>query len=157
MLGMEPTCFYAGPLCGLHAFDADRATADVLCASVRYDAGLDNAITQSFSLVVVEMLAAPAQAWTPESMAARAHLSRNAFSWEFRNVVGHYEDLAKWIDLAGRCVGGLPGKVWGVAPSLASLGTATMWRPAPFGLVSRGGTTRGARLIGHCRHWRRLS
>lgn len=30
----------------------DRITADVLCASVRYDAGMDNAITQSFPDVV---------------------------------------------------------------------------------------------------------
>jgi hypothetical protein len=31
-------------------------------------------------------------------------------------------------------------KVCGDAPSLALLGTATSWRPAPFGLVSRGVT-----------------
>ncbi|MFZ5796441.1 MAG: hypothetical protein ACOY4B_18510, partial [Pseudomonadota bacterium] len=31
-------------------------------------------------------------------------------------------------------------KLWGVAPSLASLGTAATQRPAPFGLVSRGNT-----------------
>ncbi|MBU1236811.1 MAG: WbuC family cupin fold metalloprotein [Gammaproteobacteria bacterium] len=34
-------------------------------------------------------------------------------------------------------------KVCGFAPSLASLGTATSWRPAPSGLVSHGGTPMG--------------
>lgn len=44
--------FYPHPVD--HRLDiTDRATADVLCASVRYDAGLDNAITQSFPTVVV--------------------------------------------------------------------------------------------------------
>lgn len=43
--------FYPRPLD--HRLDiADRVTADVLCASVRYDAGIDNAITQSFPAVV---------------------------------------------------------------------------------------------------------
>ncbi len=36
-------------------------------------------------------------------------------------------------------------KLWSVAPSLASLGTATSWRPAPFGLVSHGDTPAGRR------------
>jgi AraC-like DNA-binding protein len=204
-VGLRANTFYAGPLCGLHAFGADegvghlhvirggaltavqsghrriavreptllfyprpidhrlnvadRASADVLCASVRYAAGLDNAITQSFPLVtvvpfsaqprlgptlallfeeaaedksgrqvmldrlcdvllvqivrhamaqglvaqgvlaglthprlarvLVEVLDAPAQAWTLETMAARAHLSRNAFAREFREVIGY--------------------------------------------------------------------
>jgi indole-3-glycerol phosphate synthase len=30
-------------------------------------------------------------------------------------------------------VGAIRAKVWGVAPSLASLGTATSWRPAQIG------------------------
>jgi AraC-like DNA-binding protein len=49
----EPTLlFYPGPID--HRLDiAEHATADVLCASVRYDAGLDNAITQSFPVVTV--------------------------------------------------------------------------------------------------------
>ena len=97
-VGLRARTFHAGPLCGLHGFDAaegvghlhvvragalrarqqgrpgievaepallfyprpldhrldvaDRITADVLCASVRYDAGLDNAVTQSFPDVV---------------------------------------------------------------------------------------------------------
>lgn len=43
--------FYPRPLD--HRLDVpDRITADVLCASVRYDAGMDNAITQSFPDVV---------------------------------------------------------------------------------------------------------
>lgn len=97
-VGLRARTFYAGPLCGLHAFDAaegvghlhvvragslrakqkgrppiavaepallfyprpldhrldvaGRVSADVLCASVSYDAGMDNAITQSFPDVV---------------------------------------------------------------------------------------------------------
>lgn len=44
--------FYPRPLD--HRLDVpDRITADVLCASVRYDVGMDNAITQSFPEVVV--------------------------------------------------------------------------------------------------------
>lgn len=43
--------FYPRPLD--HRLDVpDRIAADVLCASVRYDAGMDNAITQSFPDVV---------------------------------------------------------------------------------------------------------
>lgn len=43
--------FYPRPVD--HRLDVpDRVTADVLCASVRYDAGMDNAITQSFPNVV---------------------------------------------------------------------------------------------------------
>ncbi len=43
--------FYPRPLD--HRLDvAEQVTADVLCASVRYDAGMDNAITQSFPAVV---------------------------------------------------------------------------------------------------------
>lgn len=98
-IGLRAHTFYAGPLCGLHDFDAsegvghlhvvhagamraeqrgqpaiaivepallfyprphdhrldvpDRVTAEVLCASVRYDAGMDNAITQSLPAVVI--------------------------------------------------------------------------------------------------------
>ncbi len=203
-VGLRARTFYAGPLCGLHDFDAaegvghlhvvragplravqaghrpiavaepallfyprpldhrldvaERITADVLCASVRYDAGPDNAITQSFPDVVVtpfreapglepalallfdeaqeartgrqvmldrlcdvlliqivrhalarglvargllaglahprlgqllvELLDAPGKDWPLEAMAARAHLSRNAFARLFREVVG---------------------------------------------------------------------
>ena len=49
----EPTLlFYPRPID--HRLDVqDSATADVLCASVRYDTGPDNAITQSFPDVVV--------------------------------------------------------------------------------------------------------
>jgi len=49
----EPTLlFYPRPVD--HRLDvAERAAADVLCASVRYDAGLDNAITQSLPTVAV--------------------------------------------------------------------------------------------------------
>lgn len=37
-----------------HRLDvADRVTAEVLCASVRYDAGMDNALTQSLPAVVI--------------------------------------------------------------------------------------------------------
>lgn len=44
--------FYPRPID--HRLDVpDRITADVLCASVRYDAGMDNAITQSFPDVIV--------------------------------------------------------------------------------------------------------
>lgn len=96
---LRANTFYAGPLCGLHDFDADEGTghlhviragemrvqqaghpeflvneptllfyprpidhrldidegvvADVLCANVRYGAGPDNPITQSFPAVVV--------------------------------------------------------------------------------------------------------
>lgn len=149
--------FYPRPLD--HRLDvADRITADVLCASVRYDAGMDNAITQSFPAVVVtpfreapgleptlsllfdeagdartgrqvmldrlcdvlliqivrhaierglvasgilaglahprlgkllvELLDAPGKDWPLDAMAARAHLSRNAFARLFRDVVG---------------------------------------------------------------------
>lgn len=43
--------FYPRPLA--HRLDVpDRVTADVLCASVHYEAGMDNAITQSFPDVV---------------------------------------------------------------------------------------------------------
>lgn len=98
-VGLRANTFYAGPLCGLHGFGADKGVghlhvirsgemralqaghgdivvrepsllfyprplnhrldiedtvvADVLCASVRYDAGLENAITQSFPAVVI--------------------------------------------------------------------------------------------------------
>lgn len=98
-VGLRARTFYAGPLCGLHAFGAEegvghlhvvrtgsmrveqagaagitvaepallfyprpldhrldvpnRVTTDVLCASVRYDAGMDNAITQSFPDVLI--------------------------------------------------------------------------------------------------------
>ncbi len=50
---LEPSLlFYPRPLD--HRLDIDdTAVADVLCASVRYDAGLENAITQSFPPVVV--------------------------------------------------------------------------------------------------------
>ncbi len=49
----EPSLlFYPRPLD--HRLDIeDTVVADVLCASVRYDAGLENAITQSFPAVVV--------------------------------------------------------------------------------------------------------
>lgn len=49
----EPSLlFYPRPL--NHRLDIeDTVVADVLCASVRYDAGLENAITQSFPAVVV--------------------------------------------------------------------------------------------------------
>lgn len=49
----EPSLlFYPRPLD--HRLDIeDAVVADVLCASVRYDAGLENAITQSFPAVVV--------------------------------------------------------------------------------------------------------
>lgn len=49
----EPSLlFYPRPLD--HRLDIeDTVIADVLCASVRYDAGLENAITQSFPAVVV--------------------------------------------------------------------------------------------------------
>jgi len=149
--------FYPRPID--HRLDvADRVTADVLCASVRYDAGMDNAITQSFPTVVaipfhqapgleptlallfdeagaaytgrqvmldrlcdvllirivrhaieqglvasgilaglahprlgkllVELLDAPGRNWTLDAMGERAHLSRNAFSRLFAEVVG---------------------------------------------------------------------
>ncbi len=154
----EPTLlFYPRPI--NHRLDVDdTVTADVLCASVRYDAGQENPLTQSFPAVVVipfsglrrieptltalfaeaaddspgrqvmldrlcdilliqivryaiaqewvqhgvlaglahprlaplliELLDDPRQPWTVDSMAARAHLSRNGFAQEFRNVVG---------------------------------------------------------------------
>ena len=154
----EPTLlFYPRPLD--HRLDvAERVTADVLCASVRYDAGMDNAITQSFPAVVaipfhqapgleptlallfdeagaartgrqvmldrlcdvlliqivrhaiaqnlvasgilaglahprlgkllVELLDAPGRNWTLDAMSERVHLSRNAFSRLFAEVVG---------------------------------------------------------------------
>lgn len=203
-IGLRANTFYAGPLCGLHDFDAaegvghlhvvragamraeqrgqpaievaepallfyprphqhrldvpDRVTADVLCASVRYDAGMENAITQSLPTmmvipfralpgleptlalvfaeagaanlgrqvlidrlcdvlliqivrhaiaqglvtrgilaglahprlgrVLVDMLDAPARDWTLETLAERAHLSRNSFAVLFREVIG---------------------------------------------------------------------
>jgi len=98
-IGLRAHTFYAGPLCGLHDFDAkegvghlhvvragafhaeqpgrptimvtepallfyprphdhrlevpDYVTAEVLCASVRYDAGMDNALSQSLPAVVI--------------------------------------------------------------------------------------------------------
>jgi AraC-like DNA-binding protein len=137
---------------------ADQNSADVLCASVRYDAGMDNAITQSLPVVVVtpfreapgleptlallfeeagdarigrqvmldrlcdvlliqivrhaiarglvasgllaglahprlenlliELLDGPGKDWPLEVMAARAHLSRNAFARLFKEMVG---------------------------------------------------------------------
>ncbi|MBI5789936.1 MAG: AraC family transcriptional regulator [Rhodocyclales bacterium] len=154
----EPTLlFYPRPL--NHRLDvAPDAVADVLCASVRYDAGTENPITQSFPSVVVipfralkridltlsalfaeagednpgrqvmldrlcdilliqivrfaieqglvqqgvlaglahsrlakvlvDMLDAPRLPWTVNSMAACSHLSRNAFTQEFRRVLG---------------------------------------------------------------------
>lgn len=49
----EPTLlFYPSPIDHRLEID-DRAAADVLCASVRYDAGPENPITQSFPAVVV--------------------------------------------------------------------------------------------------------
>ncbi|MEK7438085.1 MAG: AraC family transcriptional regulator [Pseudomonadota bacterium] len=149
--------FYPRPLD--HRLEVeDTVVADVLCASVRYDAGLENAITQSFPAVVVipfsgleridltlnalfaearetnpgrqvmldrlcdilliqivrfaiqqklvtrgvlaglahprlagllgELLDTPRRAWTLETMAARANLSRNAFANAFRDAVG---------------------------------------------------------------------
>ena len=49
----EPTLlFYPQPL--THRIDvADAVTAEVLCASVRYDAGRENPVTQSFPAVVI--------------------------------------------------------------------------------------------------------
>jgi len=154
----EPTLlFYPRPI--NHRLDVDDSVAaDVLCATVRYDAGQENPVTQSFPAVVVipfsglkrieatltelfveaaddspgrqvmldrlcdilliqivrfaiqqewvqhgvlaglahprlaglliELLDDPRQPWTVGSMAARAHLSRNGFAREFRNVVG---------------------------------------------------------------------
>ena len=154
----EPSLlFYPRPL--NHRLDIeDTSIADVVCASVHYDAGLENAITQSFPAVVVipfsaleridvtlnalfaeaaqtdpgrqvmldrlcdilliqivrfalkqglvtrgalaglahprlaallgELLEHPQQPWTLETMAARAHLSRNGFANEFRDVIG---------------------------------------------------------------------
>jgi len=154
----EPSLlFYPRPLD--HRLDIDETVvADVVCASVRYDAGLENAITQSFPAVVHirfsamkridmtldalfaeagednpgrqamldrlcdilliqivrfaiqetmvnrgvlaglahprlakllgELLDDPRKAWTLDTMAARANLSRNGFANEFRNVVG---------------------------------------------------------------------
>jgi len=154
----EPTLlFYPRPLD--HRLDIeDTVVADVLCASVRYDAGPQNAITQSFPAVLVipfsameridvtldalfaeagetnpgrqvmldrlcdilliqivrfaieqglvtrgvlaglahprlarllgELLDNPRQAWTLDTMAARANLSRNGFANEFRDVIG---------------------------------------------------------------------
>jgi AraC-like DNA-binding protein len=186
----EPTLlFYPRPVD--HRLDiAARASADVLCASVRYHAGLDNAITQSFPTVVVvpfsaqprlgptlavlfdeaaddkpgrqvmldrlcdvllvqivrhavahglvtrgvlaglahprlgrvlvEVLDAPAQPWTLESMAAHAHLSRNAFARQFRAVVGYTPAdfltrrriaLAQRLLRSGRPVGLVAGEV----------------------------------------------
>ena len=133
--------------------------ADVVCASVRYDAGPENAITQSFPAIVVipfgamqridltlkalfaeagesnpgrqvmldrlcdilliqivrfamrqglvtrgvlaglahprlsgllaDLLNRPSEAWSLDSMALRAHLSRNGFAAEFKRVVGN--------------------------------------------------------------------
>lgn len=154
----EPSLlFYPRPL-DHHLDVADRAVADVLCASVRYDAGLDNAITQSFPALIVipfreaaglestlslifaeagaanigrqvmldrlcdvllirivrhaieqnrvasgilvglahprlgkllvELLDAPEKEWLIETMAARTHLSRNAFARLFKDVTG---------------------------------------------------------------------
>lgn len=154
----EPTLlFYPRPLD--HRLDIEEAVAaDVLCASVRYDAGPENAITQSFPALVIipfsatkridmtlkalfaeaeeanpgrqvmldrlcdillihivrfsiqqnlvtrgvlsglahprlaklleDLLDNPQQPWTFDTMAACAHLSRNGFAKEFRNVVG---------------------------------------------------------------------
>lgn len=154
----EPTLlFYPRPLD--HRLDIEEAVvADVLCASVRYDAGLENAITQSLPAVVIisfsavkhidmtlktlfaeaeeanpgrqvmldrlcdillihivrfaiqqnlvtrgvlaglahprlarlmgDLLANSRQAWSLDTMAARANLSRNGFANEFRTVVG---------------------------------------------------------------------
>ncbi len=154
----EPTLlFYPRPL--RHRLDvAEGVTAEVLCASVRYDAGLDNAITQSLPEVVLaplrqapgleptlgllfdeagaartgrqvlldrlcdvlliqivrfavehgmvgqgflaglshprlarlltELLDAPGDPWSLETMAARTHLSRTAFARLFKEVMG---------------------------------------------------------------------
>lgn len=154
----QPTLlFYPRPLS--HRLDVDEdAVADVVCASVRYDAGGENPITQSFPAVVVipfsalrrldttlaamfaeagesnpgrqvmldrlcdilliqivrfaleqdivqhgvlaglahprlarllvELLDDPREPWTVDSMADRAHMSRNGFAQEFRKVVG---------------------------------------------------------------------
>lgn len=154
----EPSLlFYPRPID--HSLNTeDTVVADVLCASVRYDAGLENAITQSFPAVVLipfsalnridmtlnalfaeagetnpgrqvmldrlcdilliqivrfaiqqglvirgvlaglahprlatllgELLDHPHQAWTLDTMAARANLSRNGFANAFRDVVG---------------------------------------------------------------------
>jgi AraC-like DNA-binding protein len=154
----EPTLlFYPRPI--THRLDVDDAvTADVLCATVRYDAGQENPITQTFPAVVVipfnggqrieltlsalfaearddgpgrqvmldrlcdilliqivrfvletglvqhgvlaglahprlaplliALLDDPRASWTVDSMAARAHLSRNGFAQEFSKVVG---------------------------------------------------------------------
>ena len=154
----EPTLlFYPRPI--NHRLDVDDSVpADVLCATVRYDAGQENPVTQSFPAVVVipfsgmqriemtltalfaeagddspgrqvmldrlcdilliqivrfairqewvqhgvlaglahprlaglliELLDDPRKAWTVDSMAARAHLSRNGFAREFGDVVG---------------------------------------------------------------------
>lgn len=142
-----------------HRLDVpDRVTAEVLCASVRYDAGMENAITQSLPTVAIipfrevpgldpvlsvlfaeagaahlgrqvlldrlcdvlliqivrhaidtglvargilaglahprlgkplaDMLDAPAQNWTLETLAALGHLSRNRFAVQFHAVVG---------------------------------------------------------------------
>jgi len=51
---------------------------------------------------------------------------------------------AGWLGLENRGMKRMAGrretKVWGFAPSLALLGTAAPWRPAPFGRVRRSGT-----------------
>ena len=154
----EPTLlFYPRPI--NHRLDVDDSIpADVLCATVRYEAGPENPVTQSFPAVVVipfrglqrieatltalfaeagddspgrqvmldrlcdilliqivrfaierdwvhhgvlaglvhprlaglliELLDDPHRTWTVDSMAQRAHLSRNGFAREFRNVIG---------------------------------------------------------------------
>lgn len=149
--------FYPRPLA--HRLDVgDPAGTDVLCASVQYGSGMENAITRSFppvmvipfdalrsidatlsllfaeaaqahagrqvmldrlcdvlliqivrfaiecklvargvlaglahprlARVLVELLEAPEQPWTLDGMAAHAHLSRNGFARQFREVVG---------------------------------------------------------------------
>lgn len=155
----EPTLlFYPRPID--HRLDVEeQMDADVLCASVHYDSGMDNAITQAFpgvmaipfsahpgieqtlsmlfneaaetqsgrqvmldrlcdvlliqivrhaiekklvvrgvlaglahprlGRVLVELLEAPGQPWTLDSMASRMHQSRNAFARQFRDVIGN--------------------------------------------------------------------
>lgn len=99
----EPTLlFYPRPID--HRLEiADQTSVDVLCASVRYDSGMDNAITQAFppmlvipfgaglthprlGKLLVALLDSPGQPWTLDTMAAHTHLSRNAFTRLFRNV-----------------------------------------------------------------------
>ncbi|MBU1235478.1 MAG: error-prone DNA polymerase [Gammaproteobacteria bacterium] len=63
-----------------------------------------------------------------------------ASAWETTLEEGAVRLGLHMVKGLGQAAGERITKVWGDAPSLASLGTATSWRPAPFGLVSRGGT-----------------